>query len=249
MRLGRLPHDQGAVRHAPSLVGHRFASVPPPAKVQREHVAFTPGLYRNDEFPNCTAVALVNSAAGIAALNGYELAIDPALVPSFYASCVGCEPTDAAIAATNGAVMLDVLERQARTSFNIGPQALAGLFGTLPHARSAIASSIARLGHAYLGVALRERDMEMPPVWRATADDGDPVGGHAIMAFDYTGLRDTDTVRIGTWGRWQPAQWSWLEARVEEAYALMWRQLGTPGGDNLGVDADQLAIALINMSA
>ena len=132
MRLGRLPADPAALARAPSLAAHRFAALAPPAAIDRGAVPFAPGLYENDTLPDCTAAGLANAAGMVAALNGFSLAIDPARVPAFYAGCVGCAPTDAAMAATDGAVMLDVLTRQAVEGFDVGPQLLAGLFGTLP---------------------------------------------------------------------------------------------------------------------
>jgi len=204
-----------------------------------------PALYQNDTLPDCTAVSLANAARGVAALNGYQLAVDPACVPSFYAGCVG-NPTD--LAATDGAVMLDVLQIQASQGFDIGTQRLAGLSGTLDVAsRSALALGIARLGTGYWGVTLRERDMQRGPVWdvQAGRDDGDVVGGHAVIAWDYTGLADSDTVRIGTWGGWQPATWAWVAARLDEAHGIVWRQLARADGTFYdGLTADELAAAI-----
>lgn len=246
MRLGRLPADPAALARAPSLAAHRFAALAPPAAIDRGAVPFAPGLYENDTLPDCTAAGLANAAGMVAALNGFSLAIDPARVPAFYAGCVGCAPTDAAMAATDGAVMLDVLTRQAVEGFDVGPQLLAGLFGTLPLRRTAMANAIATLGHLYLGLTLRERDMELPAVWEVVAgvDDGAIVGGHCVVLWDYAGLADADTVRVATWGGWQPATWAWLAARTDEAHALFWRQLGAAAGQDIGVDAGMLAADL-----
>lgn len=251
MRLGRLPHDPAALARAPSLAGHRFAAMPPPPILDRSAIAFAPGLYRNNDLPDCTAAGLANAAGMVAALNGYALAIDPDKVPVFYAGCAGCEPSDAAMATTDGAVVLDVLVRQARSGFDVGPQTLAGLHGTLPLSRTVIASALGRLGHAYLGVTLRERDMEQAPVWDVLdgRDDGAVVGGHLIVAWDYAGIGDASTVRVATWGTWQPATWAWIAARMDEAHALVWRQLGNAAGSDLDVNADLLEAELKEMAA
>jgi hypothetical protein len=209
-------------------------------------VTFEPGLYRNDALPDCTAVALANAARGVAALNGFDLVLDQALVPAFYGACVG-DPPD--LAATDGAVMLHVLEVQAGLGFDIGPQVLNGLYGTIDgHSRSALASGMARLGVGYWGVTLRERDMERAAVWdvQSGRDDGDVVGGHAVIAWDYSGLGDDDAVRIGTWGDWQTATWGWVAARLDEAYGLVWRQLERADGTFYsGVSADGLVAEII----
>ena len=237
-RLGRKPHDPAAVARVPS---HRFGAVPPVPRLDRGAATFAPGLYANDTLPDCTAVALANAARGIAALNGFDLVLDPARVPEFYGACVG-DPPD--LAATDGAVMLDVLARQAAAGFDIGPQVLHGLYATLDtRSRPALANGMARLGAGYWGVTLRERDMEGNAVWDVQdgRDDGDVAGGHAIVAWDYTGLGDGDTVRLGTWGTWQPATWAWVAARLDEAYGVVWRQLERADGTFYsGVTADSL---------
>jgi hypothetical protein len=236
--LGRLRHDPVALARAPS---HRFGTVPPPAVLDRSATAFEPGLYQNDTLPDCTAVALANAARGVAALNGFDLVLEQAGVPAFYAACVG-NPAD--LAGSGGAVMLDVLARQAALGFDIGPQTLHGLYATLDtRSRSALASGMARLGVGYWGVTLRERDMERTAVWdvQPGRDDGDVAGGHAIIAWDYAGLADGDTLRIGTWGAWQPATWAWVAARLDEAFGIVWRQLERADGTFYsGVTADGL---------
>jgi hypothetical protein len=236
--LGRIPHEPAALARAPS---HRFGAVPPPPILDRSRVSFEPSLYQNDILPDCTAVALANAARGVAALNGFDLVLNQSSVPAFYGACVG---NPANLAETDGAVMLDVLARQAAEGFDVGPQTLHGLYATIDsHSRWALACGMARLGVGYWGVTLRERDMEHATVWdvQAGRDDGDVVGGHAIIAWDYSGLADGDTLRIGTWGGWQPATWAWVAARLDEAYGIVWRQLERADGTFYGgVTADGL---------
>lgn len=210
-------------------------------------MAFEPGLYGNDVLPDCTAVSLVNAARGIAALNGYDLVVAPASVPAFYGACIGNPPD---LVATDGAVMLDVLAHQATQGFAIGPQTLYGLYATLDsQSRSALAHGMARLGVGYWGVTLRERDLERTPLWdvQPGRDDGGIVGGHAVIAWDYTGLADAATVRLGTWGAWQPATWAWVAARLDEAYGIVWRQLERADGTFYdGLTADGLVAEIID---
>ncbi|WP_428486005.1 hypothetical protein [Rhodopila sp.] len=227
MRLGRRPHDKLALARAPS---HRFGIAPPPPVLDRGDVAFMPELYSNDIIPDCTAAALANAARGIAALNGFGLVVDQACVPAFYGACAGHPPD---LAATDGVVMLDVLQRQASLGFDIGTQCLFGLFGTLDvRSRSALAHGIARLGAGYWGVTLLERDMQRAAVWDVQdgRDDGEIAGGHAVIAWDYTSLSDDGTVRLGTWGCWQRATWAWIAARLDEAHGVCWRQLERADG-------------------
>lgn len=245
MRLGRLPHDPAAIAAAPA---HRFGVSIPPAVLDRSAVPFTSELYDNDTLPDCTAVGLANAARAVAALNGFGLVVESDLVPPFYAGCVGCAATHPAMAATDGAVILDVLTRQAALGFDVGPQSLVGLHGTVALNRPALALSIAQLGVGYWGVTLHERDMEVygqaPWDVQPGRDDGAAVGGHCVIVFDYTGLGDQDTVRLGTWGMWQPATWAWVAARLDEAHGLVWRQLARADGFYNGVTADGLVVEL-----
>ena len=248
MRLGRLPHDPARVAAAPSFVGHRFAAVPPPPVLDRGATEFQPGLYGNDTLPDCTPVGMANAATAVSAINGFPLAITDAKVPAFYAQCIN-QPnaTDAELAATDGAMMLDVLTRQVTSGFDVGQEsALVGLFGTMPVARSVLASGMAALGHGYWGVTLRERDMEGGYVWdvQPGRDDGAVVGGHCIVGWSYTGLGDADTLQIATWGAWQSATWAWLQARLDEAYCIIWRQLARTDGTDVGVDVADLEAKL-----
>jgi hypothetical protein len=110
---------------------------------------------------------------------------------------------------------------------------LAGVFGTIEAKnRAALALGMSRLGAGYWGVTLRERDMQQLPVWdvQEGRDDGVVVGGHALIAWDYTSLADDGLVRLGTWGVWQKATWAWVAARLDEAHGLVWRQLARADG-------------------
>ncbi len=85
--------------------------------------------------------------------------------------------------------------------------------------------------------------MDRAAVWdvQAGRDDGAVAGGHALIAWDYTSLSDDGLVRLGTWGVWQPATWAWVAARLEEAHAIVWRQLArADGGFYAGLTADGL---------
>ena len=244
MRLGRLPHSAAQLAALPSLAGHRMAAFMPLPVLDRRGVDFVPGLYENNLLPTCTAAGLANHAAGVAAINGFRLPVSDADVPAFYAACVGCDPTVTAMAATDGAVMADVLGRQAASGFDVGQQVpLVARYGTVPLARTTLANAACRLGGAYLGVRLHDRDMQMlGKRWDVVPgrDDGPIVGGHCIVGpWDYAGLADDDTVRVMTWGAMQDATWAWLLARAEEAYGLAWGYPTMP--DDTGVDADRLA--------
>jgi len=253
MRFGRLAHDPAEVARVPSLAMHGFAASPPPPSLDRSDVGFHPGLYHNDVFPVCTAAGLANAAGLVAAINGFALITDVNRVLDFYSEIAGIDPTDEALAASDGVLMTDVIRRQTLAGFDVGTQTpLVGLAGTLPVInRSTLASAMARLGHAYVGVTIRERDMDVRPgVWDAEAgrDDGEVVGRHAMVLGDYAGLGDARTVRAATWGDWQSVTWAWLRDRLDEAYGFVWRQLATPEGADIDVDPDVLAAQLRSWS-
>lgn len=225
MRLGRLQHDPARLALAPRLV----AASPPPPVLDRSAVDFSPMLYQNNVLPNCSAVGLANSARAAAALAGFDLVVDPDSVPAYYAACIGRPgASEAELEATEGAVLMDVLDYMQANGFEVGQQVpLVANYDTVSaDSRSAIASAMTRPGAGYWGVDLYERDMELLPVWD---DDGrDPgalVGGHCLLAFDYAGLNDQDTIRLGTWGAWQPATWRWAMSRLREAHGVTWPQI------------------------
>ena len=242
--FGRRPHDPAVVARLPSLAGHRMGAFLPETTLDRRSVEFVPGLYENNLLPTCTAAGLANHAAGVAAINGFRLPVSDADVPAFYAACCGCAPTVTAMAATDGAVMADVLARQIGAGFStIEGVPLVARYGTIPLARTTLANAACRLGGAYLGVRLHDRDMQnVGHVWDVVPgrDDGPVVGGHCIVGpWDYTGLADDDTVRLMSWGAFPNATWAWLLARIDEAYGLAWGYPRMPV--DTGVDADRLA--------
>ena len=226
MRLGRLAHDPARIAAAPQ---HLFGATMPPNSIDRTALRFTPGLWGNDTIPDCTAAALANSARLYSLANGGGDAVIADGTPQrFYAACIGQpDATDAELAVSDGAVMLDVLDRATADGFDAGQQVplVPGYGAVNIRDRYALAQSIV-LGGAYWGVALALAD-QADVVWDTKNGDQTPGswGGHALMAVDYTGLRDTDTVRLGTWGALREATWRWVAARLDEAYALSWRQL------------------------
>jgi hypothetical protein len=210
---------------------------------------------RNDELGDCTAVGYANAARGMALLNGFGIDIPTDDVVSFYSDSTGYNPSDAST--DQGAVELDVLAHQlkagfARTSGDRTP--LVADFATFdPADRATFASTLARIGPVYLGVNLASADLDTSLTWDTTTP-GDQTpgswGGHALIAWDYTGLGDGDTVRLATWGTLQPCTWRWLASRCEEAHVLIWRQLMKSTRLNFaGLDYDGLRATNMAWSA
>ncbi|HXT81397.1 MAG TPA: hypothetical protein VN702_17665 [Acetobacteraceae bacterium] len=244
MRLGRLPANHADIARAPSLRDHHFAAMPPPAKLDRRDIDFQPRMFGNNIYPDCSAAGLANGMLAVSALDGLTPVIADAMVPAFYAECVGVANTDAAIAATDGAVLLDVLRHQATQGFSVGQQvSLAGLFGTVARNRTSLAQTMAALGFAYIGVNLYDRDMQTSGIWDDDGRDPGPfIDGHCIDIWDYLGLADTDTARVATWGGFRTVTWRWIDARLDESWGLFWRQL-TP--ERMTVEDDDRLAAMV----
>lgn len=244
--LGRLQHQPDHVARAPRL-GARALATTAPARLIRDHIPYAPQLFGNDLLPNCTAVAIANSAIGVAALGGGGCVIDPPNVDAFYAATINVPVAD--IARTDGALLLDALARQSRVGLPTGHQALlCGPFAAIkPGNLNLLRVAMTFAGLPILGVSLSLSD-QAPGVWDTDppASAGDPTPGswgmHALVAWDYTGLADDDVVRLATWGTLQAATWRWLRARLDEAYVAVWRPLMPASGRNwAGLDYDALA--------
>lgn len=248
MNLGRRPHIQALIDRAPSIESHTLAARKAPDKVDRSQIDFTPGLYDNDIYPNCTAVTTANHADAIAHLGGFGLRIDPRHVLTFFSQCTRLPDDPNVLIGCDGALLIDVMNQQGTKGFQIGSQELVGAWGSvIPDNRNMLALSISELGVGHWGVNLAEADQNME-VWdtQSPSSAGDPTpgswGGHDLFGWDYTGLSDTDTVRLGTWGGWKRATWRWIQSRLDEAYVIAWRQLKpTTGNYWNGLDYDRLA--------
>lgn len=243
-RLGRVraPIPRGA----PSLRAHAMAAAQAPAKLIRDHLPFRPDMGGNDSTGDCTCAAVANAVRAQAAIGGYQVNIPADRVVGMYSAVTGYDPakpeTDA------GAIETDVLAWQALHGFDAGGQTpFVGLWATIEAADLNLLRVVtARLGCGYLGLNLALADQEGGGVWDTDmpASAGDPApgswGGHAALLWSWTGLGDTDTVQIVTWGRLQRASWRWVRSRLEEAHALVHPQMCGPGG-MAGIDRDTLA--------
>jgi hypothetical protein len=234
VRLGRSAHDPARVAKVqPHVMG---AAAKVPDKLDRSSIPFIPHDCGNRALPICTAEATLNSAAAWSWVHaGSDIVFSVPKVQAFYAECAGVPDTQAAIAATDGLVILNVLEQAERSGFDIGQQVpLVPIYESIDvENQQAIAHAVLMCGAADIGVQLSISDQNMQ-VWdtAAPADAGDPTpgswGGHDTFVFDWDGMEPTSLVRLGTWGYWQQATWRWVLQRLQaqEAFALRLPQLG-----------------------
>ncbi len=217
MRLGRLPHDPARVG---AVTQHRMALAPAPASLPRSDIAWTPSLVRNDVLPTCSIAGLMNSARIWALVHGFDLVNVEGALLAFYASLAGCAATEAAMEATDGLVLLDVLERARNAGFGCGEQTpLVPRFASIQLSDAALKDAIWAHGAAYIGVMLYEADVEPDAKWvGGTEKAGAKVGGHCVAPWRYT----SDGYGIATWGGTTEADPEWLASRIEEAYSLLW---------------------------
>ena len=232
-RLGRLPHNPDRLAAQTHL---RLGARRPADRVSRDGLR-APYLGRNDVFGNCTWVAQVNAALRFSEVcGGTDLAVtdDEILTPFKAMAGLPADATDAQIAAVDGLVMLDVMEWQQARGFWVHGKCLTADFRAIAvQDRYSIASAIERFGQVNVGLDL-PLAYQTDKVWD-TSLPGDHTsggwGGHDDVFDTYTGLGDTDEVRMLTWGREQWATWRGVEAVLMEAYAQVWRMLLAPGVD------------------
>jgi hypothetical protein len=240
LKLGAMPPREDLRASLPKLP-KRMRATKAPGVLERDGVPFQPLMGENDRFGDCTAVGVANGAEARTALEGYSLGITNQQILDFYGACTGVEPANtAALAAAPGAYEVDVLSRQAASGFVTSSQTLVGAWATVPDPLDFNSSRVltAQWGFAYLGVALSVADQNTE-VWVANppAEAGDPTpgswGGHCLLLWAYAGTAEDSLVKLATWGSFQLATWGWLRKALQESHGIAWRQLGTPGLQDL----------------
>jgi hypothetical protein len=209
--LGRLSHDP-----------EWYASVDPhvPADTIPETVRgldWTPTLASNLSLPTCAVAGLANGARIAVLRRGYDLVSSDDALLTFYARLAGCDDTPAAIAATAGLRLQDVLEAASGPGFDVGEQApLVEKFRAVQHVDH-LRDVIARFGSAYLGIMLHEEDVADDAVWVGAAS-GPSYGRHCVVAYAY----GAEGFSLATWGTIVSCDSAFLASRLDEAYAIEW---------------------------
>jgi hypothetical protein len=236
--LGKLPAVTRA--NMPTMEGQRLLARQAPPKLIRSHIDPRPQMDENDRLGLCTAAGLANVARAQAALGRFEIAIPTEKTVAFYSQSTGYDPNNAN--SDQGGVEVDVLASAARDGFDIGEQTkLFPIWGSVDSGDlNGIRLVAAELGPVYLGVALAMAD-QMEGTWdTTTAGDQSPGswGGHCLLLWSYDGIQPDSTVTLLTWGTTQKATWRWLQSRMDEAHAVVFRQLRK--ANTLGMDYDKM---------
>lgn len=225
--LGRKPHSADRVAAAPQ---HRMsAEAPAPAELLRPGILTKPSLVHNDVLPTCCIAGLLNYLRAWAQqTHGFDLAENDQLLLDLYGMIYGCPPTIEAISATDGLVLMDVLEYIQAHGFRIDSQNVVECtFLSIDVTdMAAIRDSIDKTCGAYLGVTLYEADVAPGLVeWPGSiAASGKVAGGHCIVPPRYTASTTTDA----TWGEMMPTEDAWLLARLDEAFSIKWIMATAP---------------------
>jgi hypothetical protein len=214
---GRKPHDPQRLAAVPRHV--MGTTAPAPVTLPRPQLVWAPSLVQNDTLPTCTVAGALNAARVWALLQGFDLASVEANLLGVFATVAGCEPTAAAIGATDGLVMLDLLEHLVAVGLDVGEQVPIGVtFTAIDHTDlAAIRDAIATADTAYVGVDLYEADVQPGATWQGgVGGAGKVVGGHCVCLPRYR----PGSVTAATWGLEEDADDAWLASRIVEAYAL-----------------------------
>jgi len=237
MRTGCLPHNKALLATLPVV---HFGAEPVPANVPTPTCSVMLG--RNDVDPTCVPTALANAANLFCyKMRTGELVVPDSAILKLLAEAIGQpDATEAQLAACDGCEPLAAYGIAETQGWDIGEQVpiVPNLRVLGQQTRLGIAAAVARLGSCPVAVMLYESDMEAfspQGIWNAPPG-GDVEGGHMVCVGGYSGLEDSDTVAIATWGTWFPATWDWLHSRLQLALAVGWRQF-MPAEDQSVYDA------------
>lgn len=223
--LGRVPSrkDPRTLRLA-NYGTNGMLPASPPARSWGTGLTFP--LYANDRIGDCAIASAAHlGIAWLAAKRATDAMIDrapldEAAVVSAYRAVSGYNPMDPSTDV--GCQMIDVLRYWRK--HGIGDDKITAFAAVDPDRRDHIAACVNLFGGCYIGADLPTASQD-DPVWRAPSieDRGRPEwragswGGHAMAIVGY----DRASVQLVTWGRVQRATWSWIDAYVSEAWAVV----------------------------
>jgi hypothetical protein len=200
------------------LARYMTALPPAPAAVDYSNIPTPYGAMDNNSLGCCTISAaghLIQAWTGNAAPPGFVPA-DSDILTAYEQSC-GYKPGDPST--DQGGVEIDVLGYWKNTG--IAGRKIAAYASINPKNVQEVMQAIDLFGGIYTGVSLpTSAQNQVGSLWDVTASspgDAGGWGGHAlpILQYDSTGLTCI------TWGAKQKMTWAWLQAYMDEAYAII----------------------------
>lgn len=191
-----------------------------PASVTRQQfVTIVWGMLGNDQYGDCTFAAWVHLVMAVAALLGVQITVPQAaqVIKDYLTFTHGVD---------SGCVESSVLQTTVST----------GLCGFT--AAGYVASKgpleellwiVSEFGAGYLGGMLTASDQQAfanHEPW-SLGSDKTIIGGHAFPIVEYD--KSTAMAKVITWGAEQLVTFDWLEARVDEKWAVIPEQVKTAG--------------------
>jgi hypothetical protein len=218
MKLGkRAPRHDRRTLH---LANYLRADVLPVIPDQYDWSGKVPawGELCNDRLGCCTISGAAHLLMDWSANASTEIIPSDTDIITAYSAVSGYDPTTGAN--DNGAVEIDVLNYWRQTG--IANHTIDSYVALEPGNHSHIQAAIYLFGGCYIGLAL-PISAQGQRVWSVPAGgptgNGEPGswGGHAvnICAFDASG------VTVVTWGALQQVTWPFLDAYMDEAYAVL----------------------------
>lgn len=232
MKFGRLPRTRHpGFPHMSALTAGRAALLPPvPATCDYALASTDIGMLGNDTVGDCTCAG---EGHALQVWSRGAVQVDAAMALLSYRENSSWDgvPGDAT---DTGAVEQQVLQHWLNVGFPMNDTGsirdkLFAFFEFDPARYDQWARAIYECGVVYLGFNVPAwMEQEAPPeIWDRGLGDEQPVGGHCVIAVGYGG----DTINVCSWGRWYRMTIRFVEAFVDEAYALVspdW--VNRPGG-------------------
>lgn len=174
------------------------------------------GMLLNDRLGNCTIAGALHAVMCWASNTGRIFSPTDNDALHLYEVVDGYQPGNPA--SDRGGVLANVLTYWKR--FGMDGHKVTAYVQVDPTNRAEVKTAIALFGCLYVGVALPTAAQSQGVHWKktsGTAAQAGSWGGHCIIltGYDSTGV---DTV---TWGEQGTATWGWLDAYMDEAYAVI----------------------------
>ncbi len=200
--------------------------LPPPA-IKYSTALQRLGTMANDRIGDCTCAAIGHAIQLWTSLTSTETVVSDAVIVDLYSKVSGYVPGDSNT--DNGAVASDVLLYWYKNP--VVNHALGGFASIRPGNRTSIRDAIYINGICYLGVQLpmtaQHGDWILPEGQELVGEwEVGSWGGHAIPACDY----DENGVTVISWGKLLKVGWTWLDAYMDEGYALLSKDWLTQSG-------------------